>query len=470
MSRGYFLRLGDKTTCGGKIISACEARVIQGVATARVGDKYICGVDGKEYSINTGIPDCFIASVHAAGSEHSNGTCPCNCSFIPSNFSVSYGYESEHRILGQAPDPSSPVSKTAPPSAPTPEEEPRTPVDAGFCVLPNGSTPAAYSPYFFVNPPADVTDLYHALNPNVIKKPGSILIVVDPLKQEPEQIKELQKARDRVDAALAPLTTEEAKLLYENRAAVDMFSSQVYSDALSTSGDILGFVNEAGKSYYEEINNTLKEIQLLYHDTYNHNGGVISGQEFFGQRKRLFEKLNVALNRYSKSQLGLNQYQNIKKALGLSTSSIMHKWDQTGVSRIEGYANYIEKSAKLMKIMRTTGYVGIGLDFSAYSNNVYDACAMGREDACKKAAIVEYSKFGGKQVAGATAGWAAGLASRGACMWLLGLSTAELGGIGSAMCFVTGLGFSIGASKLVEGTPEEISGDGGNIIYEHYFK
>ena len=51
----------------------------------------------------------------------------------------------------------------------------------------------------------------------------------------------------------------------------------------------------------------------------------------------------------------------------------MHKWDQTGVKDIEGYASYIETSAKLIKIMRTTGYIGIGLDFTSYTTNVYEA-------------------------------------------------------------------------------------------------
>ncbi|WP_238817538.1 hypothetical protein [Citrobacter freundii] len=54
------------------------------------------------------------------------------------------------------------------------------------------------------------------------------------------------------------------------------------------------------------------------------------------------------MNRLSKEQLYLKQYDNIKQALGLSTKSIIHKWDQTGINDIEGYASYIEKSAKVI--------------------------------------------------------------------------------------------------------------------------
>lgn len=148
--------------------------------------------------------------------------------------------------------------------------------------------------------------------------------------------------------------------------------------------------------------------------------------------------------------MNLKQYEQIKDALGLSTKSIMHKWDQTGVKDIEGYASYIEKSAKLLKIMKTTGYVGIGLDFASYTTNVYDACAKGRESECRKAAITEYSKFGSKQIVGIAAGGAAGPAARAICMWALGLITAEAGAIGAGLCLAAGIGTGIVAGKVAE--------------------
>ncbi|WP_233619128.1 hypothetical protein [Citrobacter freundii] len=56
------------------------------------------------------------------------------------------------------------------------------------------------------------------------------MIVVDPEKQDQKQIQTLQKARDKIDKALEPLTIEEAKLLHDNRAVVDTFSYQLYGD------------------------------------------------------------------------------------------------------------------------------------------------------------------------------------------------------------------------------------------------
>lgn len=350
-------------------------------------------------------------------------------------------------------------------SCPVEEDKPsREPVDAGFCVLPYDATPSSFESRFFINPPDGTRELYHKLNPDIKKQPGSILLVVDPEKQDQQQIETLQKARDRIDNALAPLTLPEARVLHENRASVDIFSSQLYSDALGQSGDILGYIKDTGGGYYEEINKTLNEIQALYKKTYSSNSGRISGEEFFGQRERLFKKLDGILNKFSKERLNLKQYEDIKQALGLSTKSIMHKWDQTGVKDIEGYASYIEKSAKLIKIMRTTGYVGVGLDFASYTTNVYEACAKGRESECRKAAITEYSKFGFKQTASFAGGAAGGIMGRAACTWVLGLITSEAGGIGASVCLVSGIASSIAGGKFLERMGEKLGDRFGGLV------
>ncbi|ENF6039508.1 hypothetical protein ABRV10_001484 [Citrobacter amalonaticus] len=382
-----------------------------------------------------------------AGSAHSRGTCPCHCRFIP-HLNITYRYD--NYILASYE--SANRSQNSTPLAPATRKisESRQSVEPGFCVVPELTTPKLYEYELMVNPPSGVKELYHQLNPEKKKKPGSILVVADPLSRSPEKIAQVQTARDKIDKALEPLTNEEAKLLYENRTSIDIFSSNLYSDALGQSGDILGYIKDAGGEYYEEINKILNEIQELYKKTYSQNSGRISGEEFFGQRERLFKKLDGILNKFSKEQLNLKQYEQIKQALGLSTKSIMHKWDQTGVKDIEGYASYIEKSAKLMKIMRTTGFIGIGLDFASYTTTVYDACAKGRESECRKAAITEYSKFGGKQTASVAGGAVGGIMGRAACTWVLGLITSESGGIGAGLCLVTGIGSSIAGGKIAE--------------------
>lgn len=93
MATGHFLRIGDKTTCGGTILSGSPNHSFGGIATARNGDSVSCGKDGKTYHIAGGIPTYTIHGVSAAGTLHSRSTCPCNANFISSFPNASYWVE-----------------------------------------------------------------------------------------------------------------------------------------------------------------------------------------------------------------------------------------------------------------------------------------------------------------------------------------------------------------------------------------
>jgi uncharacterized Zn-binding protein involved in type VI secretion len=55
MAEGHFIRLGDKTTCGGKVTDADTRVMMYGLAHACEGDPVTCGVDGQTYRIEGGI-------------------------------------------------------------------------------------------------------------------------------------------------------------------------------------------------------------------------------------------------------------------------------------------------------------------------------------------------------------------------------------------------------------------------------
>ncbi|SFT52566.1 Zn-binding Pro-Ala-Ala-Arg (PAAR) domain-containing protein, incolved in TypeVI secretion [Kosakonia arachidis] len=93
MPTGHFLRKGDKTTCGGNILSGSPNHRLEGISTARNGDSVSCGKDGKLYHIVGGIPNYWIDGVVAAGTLHSRSTCPCRARFISSFPYASYGVE-----------------------------------------------------------------------------------------------------------------------------------------------------------------------------------------------------------------------------------------------------------------------------------------------------------------------------------------------------------------------------------------
>lgn len=54
MAIGYFLRLGDKTTCGGQILTGDQSFSWYGVAGAREGDLVSCGKHPGAYQIHGG--------------------------------------------------------------------------------------------------------------------------------------------------------------------------------------------------------------------------------------------------------------------------------------------------------------------------------------------------------------------------------------------------------------------------------
>lgn len=117
MGRAYFLIVGDKTTCGGTIVTGCANHIINGQPTACEGDHYICGSDKQLYQIVGGQPGYFIHGRSAAGTAHSVGTCLCRCRFINSYIYASYDYESK---IVSAPQPVTRVASVAPQNAPPP--------------------------------------------------------------------------------------------------------------------------------------------------------------------------------------------------------------------------------------------------------------------------------------------------------------------------------------------------------------
>lgn len=90
MAIGYFLRLGDKTTCGGRILTGDQTFSWNGVAGAREGDLVSCGKHPGTYQIYGGVYDMWDGNRPLAGSLDSVSGCPCRSQFIPS---ISDSYE-----------------------------------------------------------------------------------------------------------------------------------------------------------------------------------------------------------------------------------------------------------------------------------------------------------------------------------------------------------------------------------------
>ncbi|MCE1914926.1 PAAR domain-containing protein, partial [Enterobacter hormaechei] len=122
---------GDKTTCGGQIITGDHTMTFNGRATAREGDKVTCGKHPGSYTIVGGVSDVFDMGRKLAGTLDSVSTCPCRARFINSEMD---SYEKQEQPNNRATSPvnmatqnfSSPVeeARNVQPAPPVTKEPP----------------------------------------------------------------------------------------------------------------------------------------------------------------------------------------------------------------------------------------------------------------------------------------------------------------------------------------------------------
>jgi len=441
-AKGYFLFRGDKTECGGRILEGCPDHQFFDKDMACEGHQVTCGKHPGRYRICGGLNNDDIHGKRIAGTLHSYSSCPCKSKFIPSNFVDNYELESQSTTTTDN------YHKVEFPVLPGPiEPEPdqhaqvakkKTGIDAGFAVLPYGGTTEAWQRLLFTeNPPAGAKELFATLNgPDERYKAGSIMLLVDPDKQDDEQIAHMKAAKARVDAALEPLTIHEANFLHKNKDTIDLFTSRASTTT--------GIASEAAGKYFEKIESVLTRIQQAYKNQYITSGSLIS-EQFYVQRRQLFGELDSILTDFTRHKLALHDYPDIKRALGLSTSSITHRWNQTGVADIEGYATFMENAAKYVKMMKAVGYVGIALDGANRLDKVYEACTVGSN--CEKTAFTQVGGFSVGTAAGLYTSSAVYSGATAACSIVLGALTIEVGAVGALACgvIVSGaVGYGVG--------------------------
>ncbi|MCC8373734.1 MULTISPECIES: S-type pyocin domain-containing protein [Photorhabdus] len=150
MAIGYFLLVGDKTTCGGQIITGDHTMTFNGRATAREGDKVTCGKHPGTYVIVGGVSDVFDMGRKLAGTLDSVSTCPCRARFINSEMD---SYEMQDKTADRVVAPtnmaqqhfSSPVKDVGSPPA-TQVPPPPIPVFTKSCQRGKGCTDAGTEP------------------------------------------------------------------------------------------------------------------------------------------------------------------------------------------------------------------------------------------------------------------------------------------------------------------------------------
>ncbi|WP_447781834.1 hypothetical protein [Enterobacter asburiae] len=299
-------------------------------------------------------------------------------------------------------------------------------VNPGYCIVQQPGTLDFQTRLLFNDPNSDAARYFMQVNSDVQwSKPGQMLILGAPGSNNSVQLKQLQLAKKKVNGALAVLNSGEANFFnqhFSTIAAVTNFMDKS-----------LGVVADAGEKYFSEIEKKLKSIELAYQNQYRAQGTLIS-QQFFVERQRLFSELDSLLNKLSRLTLKMKPYNELKHALGLSSRSIVHEWSTAGVASIRGYSTYIDNASKAARFLKAGGWLAIGFAGANTTNEVYNACTVGREQSCSKVAVKKYSSFGASLAGGIYGGKYGAMAGAGVCV-ALGVAT---GGVGLLACSIVG--------------------------------
>ncbi|WP_455812626.1 phospholipase effector Tle1 domain-containing protein [Pseudomonas graminis] len=120
MAKGYFLRVGDKTTCGGEILTGSPTVSWRGKKAALEGSQVTCGKNpGVMYCINGGTTKIRASGRPMAGTLDSVSTCPCLATFI---HSIPDGYDKEPGSIRPRPIAPIDISLFAPSQADVPQQ------------------------------------------------------------------------------------------------------------------------------------------------------------------------------------------------------------------------------------------------------------------------------------------------------------------------------------------------------------
>ena len=115
---------------------------------------------------------------------------------------------------------------------------------------------------------------------------------------------------------------------------------------------------------------TLEDIERLHQRL---KDGALDRDGFIQQRQALFRRLDLQLQGAARFGTGLQGSESLKKVLGISTNSYLHKGE------IAGYAKRMREIAQMSKWLGNGTFMGIALDVGVTGLEIKEACVTGRE-------------------------------------------------------------------------------------------
>jgi len=263
-------------------------------------------------------------------------------------------------------------------------------------------------------------------------------------------------AATRANQALQSLSPEEADFMMEHREEIATF--------LSHGSTAVGVAEAMTAKHLINLESLIKEIELLHQRNFQ-KYGHLQAPEFFAERKRLFAQLDFHLNKLTSKGTGISDHPSLKRALGISSRSLVHHWTKAGgVEQIPGYTDHLSGVAKASKILAMGGWIGTGVGGTASYLKVQEVCAIGTKEECEKIKFTETGSFTGTWAGGFTGG-AIGARFSGAiaATVCVGLGPATAGAATLACGLVV-----VGSGALVGGLIGGYAGEeAGEVIYRY---
>ena len=240
--------------------------------------------------------------------------------------------------------------------------------------------------------------------------------------------------------------------LLTNQVDADVFmldNFELLKEMLAGGAIGAGVVSDGWSKHMAAIKTTLEEIEHAHKD-YLRSGSIAARDRFYSERARLFGKLEKQLGNVASYGSGLRYQGSIKRMLGISTKSYL----STG--EIAGYAQKVSGVARAAKLIKRGVYIGVALDVASAGLSIRQACALGRENECKKAKYVVGSSLIGSLGGGALGGSLGSRVASFGCMLALGVAS---GGSGALICAVVGGAVGGVAGGSLGGTEGENFGE-----------
>ncbi|MED7670635.1 hypothetical protein GXB78_25855 [Pseudomonas moraviensis subsp. stanleyae] len=339
-----------------------------------------------------------------------------------------------------------------------PAEKPaaaKAPAEPGFYIVQQVMPRSALEAALFDKPDGATLEKFTRLNPHVTgyAKPGQLIVLSDP--NNPQCTREealLMEAAQKVDAALNPMSDEEASFMVQYRSQIE--------SALSQGSTSIGVGESIFAKNLEDVKTSLTEIETLHQKSFQRDGHLRSS-EFFAERARLFAKLDRQLNGLTRKGIGFPDHPSLKSALGISSKSLVHHWSLAGApGQIPGYATHAEGVARAAKVVKYGGWIGTAVGGGASYMKVQEVCAAGDADACEKIKYTEGGSFIGGVAGGAAAGAFLTGSTAGIICVGLGVPT---GGMATLACGVIVVAAGSYAGGALGGATSEWAGE---KIYE----